>query len=93
MVIFMAFHAGNSRSTERSIFSITPWSNPFLFVATIAAVGIHVLSLYLPPTQYVLRVEPLDLDAWVRLVPLAATIIVVVEIDKLIRRRVAGRRR
>jgi len=87
MVVAMAFHAGNSRSEHRSVFVLSPISNPFLLVATAAALAVHVGSMYLPATQFVLRVEPLDLATWVRLVPLAATIIVAMEIDKALRRR------
>ena len=87
MVIFMAFHAGNSRSETRSVLRVNPLSNPFLLVATLAAVSVHIGSLYFAPTQFILRVEPLDLDTWVRLVPLAVMIIVAMEIDKAIRRR------
>jgi Ca2+-transporting ATPase len=87
MVIFMAFHAGNSRSETRSVLQMNPVSNPFLLIATIAAVSVHIGSLYFAPTQFILRVEPLDLETWMRLVPLAATIIVAMEIHKAIRRR------
>lgn len=89
MVIAMAFHAGNARSESTSVFRLSPVSNPFLFVATACAVAIHVAALYLPPTQYVLRVEPLELAAWVRVLAAASTVLIVVEIDKLLR----GRRR
>jgi calcium-translocating P-type ATPase len=92
LVVFMSFHAGNSRSTERSLFRIVPWSNRLLLAAAIGALAIHIGALYFPPTQFVLRVEPLDMAAWVRLVPVAATVIVVVEIDKAIRRRMQRRR-
>jgi magnesium-transporting ATPase (P-type) len=87
MVIYMAFHAGNSRSETRSLFRLNPLSNPFLFGATTLAVGIHVGALYWGPTQFVLRVEPLDLDTWIRILLLSTTIIVAMEIDKAIRRR------
>jgi len=87
MVIAMAFHAGNSRSQRESVFRVSPRTNPFLSVATAIAVSVHVAALYLPPTQFVLRVEPIDLAAWGRIVPAASTIIVAVEIDKLVRRR------
>ncbi|CAN5734383.1 hypothetical protein BH23CHL8_BH23CHL8_17840 [soil metagenome] len=51
-------------------------------------------ALYLPPTQAILRVVPLELDAWVRMALVAATLIVAVEAHKLVRRRwpVGGRR-
>ncbi|MEX1170077.1 MAG: HAD-IC family P-type ATPase, partial [Chloroflexota bacterium] len=60
MVLFQVFHVGNSRSEHRSIFARSPLLNPFLFVGTLVALSIHVASLYLPFTQFLLRVEPLD---------------------------------
>lgn len=86
MVLFQVFHVGNSRSEWRSVFGRSPLSNPFLFYATLAAVGVHTVALYLPPTQYVLRVEPIDLDAWLRIVVVASTVLVVSEVHKLLRR-------
>lgn len=71
MVIFMAFHAGNARSETTSLFRLGPILNPFLFVATVATVGVHVAALYFSPTQYILRVEPIELAAWVRIVAVA----------------------
>lgn len=87
MVIAMAFHAGNARSESTSVLRLSPVSNPFLLVTTACAVAIHVAALYLPPTQYVLRVEPLELVAWVRVLAAASTVLIVVELDKLVRRR------
>jgi magnesium-transporting ATPase (P-type) len=52
MVLFQMFHVGNCRSEQ--------FSNPFLFVATTAALLVHVAALYMPATQIVLRVEPLE---------------------------------
>jgi calcium-translocating P-type ATPase len=87
MVIFQAFHVGNCRSEYVSVFRRSPFSNPFLFVATAAAVLLHVGALYFGPAQFVLRVEPLELEAWPRIILVASTIIVAIEIHKLIRRR------
>ena len=94
MVVFQAFHVGNCRSERRSVFALNPWANPFLFLATAGALLVHVAALYLPPTQFLLRVEPLDLDAWVRMTVVASTILVAVEIHKGLerRRRADGRR-
>jgi magnesium-transporting ATPase (P-type) len=87
MVIFMALHAGNSRSEYQSVFRVSPLSNPFLLGATLMAVGVHIGSLYFPPTRFVLRVEPLDLATWGRILTLSITIVIAMEIDKAIRRR------
>jgi magnesium-transporting ATPase (P-type) len=93
MVLFQVFHVGNCRSETRSIFQVPLWSNPFLFAATAIAVLVHVSALYFPPTQFLLRVEPLDLDTWVRMVAVASSIIVVIEVHKLLRRGAARRER
>jgi Ca2+-transporting ATPase len=90
MVLFQVFHVGNSRSEHLSVFRLSPLSNPFLLIATTAALTIHVGALYFGPTQYILRVEPLDLEAWVRMALVASTILVAMELHKLVRRRRAS---
>ena len=86
MVLFMMFHVGNSRSEFESAFQKSPFSNPFLFFATAAALAVHVAAIYLPPTQFVLRVEPIEFQAWARIVLVAVSIVAVVELHKLARR-------
>jgi Ca2+-transporting ATPase len=86
LVLFEAFHVGNSRSERTSIFRTNPFSNRFLFAATAAALMVHIAALYLPMTQYVLRIVPLDLAAWLHMIVIASTIIVVVELHKWLRR-------
>ncbi|TFH20705.1 MAG: HAD family hydrolase [Acidimicrobiales bacterium] len=87
MVIYQVFQAGNSRSETESVFRRSPLSNPFLLSATVAAVGVHILALHLPFMQYVLRVEPIGLGAWIRIVVMATTIIIAMELHKLLRPR------
>jgi calcium-translocating P-type ATPase len=92
MVVFMAFHAGNARVEHDSSLLVSPLANPFLLLSTVAALGVHVAALYAPPTQFLLRVEPIDAQAWLRIVPVAATVVVAVEMDKWVRRRLTHRR-
>ena len=87
MVIFQAFQAGNARSTSRSLLRISPFANRFLFLATAAAVTLHVAALYLPATRIALRVEPLRPETWAMIVAVALSILVVVEAHKVIRGR------
>jgi magnesium-transporting ATPase (P-type) len=89
MVLFQVFQAGNARSETESVLRRSPFSNRFLFAATVAAVSVHVAALYLPPTQYVLRVEPIELGAWLRIVAIATSILVAMEAHKALRRRAA----
>ncbi|MFN7016018.1 MAG: cation-translocating P-type ATPase, partial [Fimbriimonadales bacterium] len=85
MVLFQNFHIGNSRSEFRSAFLLSPLRNPFLLLAALSALTIHALALYLPPTQFVLRVEPIELEAWLRSVLAALSVVVVVELHKWLR--------
>ncbi len=67
LVFFQVFHVGNSRSEWQSVFRHSPFSNPFLFLATAAAVGVHIGAIYAAPTQFVLRIAPIDAEAWGRI--------------------------
>lgn len=87
LVVFNIFQAGNARSENRSLFTISPLGNPFLFWSTVGAVGLHLAALHLPATQYVLGVQPITLEAWIRAIVVAASILVVVEVHKAVRRR------
>ena len=87
LVVFNIFQAGNARSENRSLFGLSPLANPFLFWATVGAVGLHIAALHLPPTQYVLGIQPISVAAWVRALVVASTILVVVEAHKAARRR------
>lgn len=90
MVLFQMFHVGNARGTIDSIFQRSPFSNRFLFLATLGAFLVHVGALYVPATQYILRVEPIgDLETWIRMAAVASTILVAIEAHKLVHRLVA----
>ena len=91
MVLFEAFQVFSAR-TFRSVFRSNPLSNPYVLIATLAALAIHIGSLYFPPTQYVLRVEPLSLETWVRIIAVSAVIVLFMELHKLIRPNLSGRR-
>jgi magnesium-transporting ATPase (P-type) len=87
MVIFQAIHAGNARSETTSALRISPFSNRMLLIAVLGAVGLHMAALHLPFTQYVLRVEPIRIEAWIPMLLIGLTVLIAVEIDKWVRRR------
>ena len=86
MVLYQNFHIFNSRSLAQSAFRMNPLSNRFLFVSILTALGLHVLAMYWGPLQFVLRLEPLDIRTWLEMVAIAATVLVVIEVDKALRR-------
>jgi Ca2+-transporting ATPase len=87
LVTFQIFHVFNSRSNRVSIFRMNPLSNRFLLIGTMLSFAVHLGAMYFEPTQTLLRLEPLDLYTWLRIVPLALSVLVVVEIHKIIRRK------
>jgi Ca2+-transporting ATPase len=87
MVLFQAFHVGNSRSEHQSVFTRSPFSNRFLLVSTAAALGVHIAALFFGPTQYVLRVAEIsDPVTWLRMGAVASTILLVMDVHKWLRR-------
>ncbi len=87
LVVFNIFQAGNARAENRSLFTINPFANPFLFWATLGAIVLHVGALYFPPTQWLLGIEPISGGAWIRAIIVASSILVAVEAHKAVRRR------
>ena len=86
MVLFQFFQAWNSRSELRSVFTLSPLSNPFLFYSMVAAMLAQIAVVYVPALQWVFRTESLNGADWVQIVLIALTVVVAVEVDKAIRR-------
>ena len=87
MVLFQNFHIFNSRSFTRPFYTLNPLSNRFLLLSIAAALGLHVLALYWQPLQFVLATHPLAVDDWLGLLPVAASVLLAVEVEKAVRRR------
>lgn len=78
------------RASLRLRVELSPWSDPFLFAATAAALVVHVAALYLPPTQLILRVQAFDLVTWVWMSVVAGSIILAMELHTWLRVRPGG---
>lgn len=87
MVFFQFFQAWNSRSELQSIFRIKLLSNPFLFFSMIAAFLAQLSVIYVPALQWVFRTEPIAMDEWLQILMVSATVVLVVEADKWLRRK------
>ncbi|MBI2867478.1 MAG: cation transporting ATPase C-terminal domain-containing protein, partial [Chloroflexi bacterium] len=80
------FHVGNCRSEDLSLFKKDPFSNRFLFLGAVIALAVHIGAMYFGPTRTLLKLEPLTAVTWMRLILVAVTVIVAVELHKLLRR-------
>jgi Ca2+-transporting ATPase len=89
-VLFENFQTLNSRSERRSVFAQSFSSNPWLIVTVFAAHGLHIAATYTPWLGETLALTPFSLLEWIILVGIAASVLVVGEIDKHLTRRIAA---
>jgi len=86
MVFFQFFQAFNSRSETHSLVTMNPLGNPYLFFGVIASIIAHLAAIYVPTMQWLFRMEPISALEWFRIGVASITVIVLVEIDKWLRR-------
>jgi len=87
MVLLQNVDAFNARSETRSVLTLPLTANPLLAVGVSAALLLHVTAMYLPPLQRLLGTQPLTVGEWVMYVAVALSLLLVMELQKLGRRR------
>ncbi|MDH5181329.1 MAG: HAD-IC family P-type ATPase, partial [Gammaproteobacteria bacterium] len=85
MVLFENIHVFNSRSETRSVFRLNPLRNPILLIGTILAQLLHIGAMYMPGLNAILEVQPVSLSHWTILFALAISLLVVIEIYKILK--------
>lgn len=86
MVLLQNFHLMNCRSEYRSIFRIPLKDNIFLIWGVLIAQGVHVISMQVPFMQKLLRIKPVSVTDWLKLLATASIILAVMEIFKWYKR-------
>lgn len=84
MVLFENFHIGNCRSETKSAFYLSPLRSPVLFFGTLGALLLHVVAMYVPLLQSVLKTEPVDLWIWGLATAIAVLVVPAIEWHKWI---------
>jgi Ca2+-transporting ATPase len=92
LVCLNFFLAGSSRAEYRSLFALSPFSNPFLLVTAAGSLLLQAGAMSWGPSATVLGLAPLSLGEWVVCFAVGSTVLVIVEIEKLVRRGVESRR-
>ena len=87
MVLFENVHVFNCRSEVRSAFKVPFGANRFLIAAVIVAQCVHIGAMYVPGLSDVLGIAPVSADAWLEILPIACSLLAVMEIYKLVIRR------
>jgi Ca2+-transporting ATPase len=92
LVLFQKVHVFNCRSEHVSIFRKSLLANPLLLFGVLASLGIHVAAMYMPVTQDLLHLTPLDAGTWLTAITVALTAIAVNEAHKRFRGAPSGTR-
>jgi P-type Ca2+ transporter type 2C len=92
MVLFQNFQVFNARSETRSLFTLNPLKNKFLFFGVLAAQAVHIGAMYTPGLRDVLRLETIRATEWLMLLAIGSSLFVTMEVYKLVRRRLEARR-
>ncbi|MDW8296006.1 MAG: HAD-IC family P-type ATPase [Raineya sp.] len=82
MVLLQNFHAFNCRSERKSIFKIPLSNNWLLVLGVLVAQSLHILCMHIPFMANMLKIQPVSLQDWLLLLPLASIIVLVMEIYK-----------
>jgi len=85
MVLFENVHVFNSRSETLSLFRHNPLRNCVLLFGTAAAQLIHIGAMYTPWLGNVLGAQPVSFENWLLLLGLALSVLLVMELHKLLR--------
>jgi magnesium-transporting ATPase (P-type) len=86
MVAFENVHVFNCRSETVSVFRVPLRNNLPLLAAVVGAQAGHIGAAYIPGLRETLEVQPMSLESWLLLVPLAGSVLLVMEVDKFLRR-------
>ncbi len=87
LILIQFFNAINCRSEKHSIFRIGLLSNKWLLLAIAVSLGMTVMLIYVPFLQEVFHTFTLSVVDWVVAIVSASSILVIVEIGKLISNR------
>lgn len=91
-VMLSVFQALSARAQYRSLFQLNPFGNTLLLLTSVVAVLAHWGAMHWSVSAELLSLVPLGPDLWALCFALGSTVLVIVEIEKLIRRRIARRR-
>ncbi|MBT9168408.1 MAG: Calcium-transporting ATPase 1 [Syntrophomonadaceae bacterium] len=86
LTMVRTFHAFNCRSMDTSVFKLGLLSNKWLILAFFVTILTILPILYVPFLQNIFKVVPLNLKDWLIATSVSVTVLIVVEIVKLLQR-------
>ena len=86
-VMVELFYLFNCRSLNKSLLDTGLFSNGFVIAGAAVTVVLQLLFTYLPAMNKLFHSAPVGLDAWFRIIGVATAVLLLVEFEKLLRRR------
>ena len=87
MVAFENVHVFNCRSEHVSALKVPLRNNWPLVGAVVGAQLVHVGAAFVPGIRDILEIEPISVGMWLLLLPIAGSLLAVMELEKALRRR------
>jgi magnesium-transporting ATPase (P-type) len=87
VILLQCLYVLECRSLTRSLFAVTPRSNPWIYAGIAGVVLLQLAFVYLPPFHFLFGSAPLGASEWLRSILAAAVVIPVVEAYKAYRMR------
>lgn len=84
MVLFENFQVFNCRSEKTSAFKIPIKNNYVLIIGVFGALGLHILSMYIPVMQDILGLQPVSFINFAILLGLASLLLLTMELFKIL---------
>lgn len=85
--LIQLFHAFNSKSIHQSLFTVGFWKNKYFNLAILVAFLLLAMTIWLPGFNQLFHVTHLELSQWRAVAVAGALMIAIVEIVKLIQRK------
>lgn len=86
-VVMELFYLFNCRCLKNSLFSIGLFSNIWVWIGSLAMFALQIAYTYLPVMQKLFHSTSIGLSAWVAIVSSGLAVMVIVEIEKWVKRR------
>lgn len=86
MILFENMQTFNSRSEHRSVFRHSFKNNKKIIFCVLGAMLVHIIATYIPGINTALKMQPITLQEWLFVLPIAFSLIVFMELEKYIRR-------
>lgn len=87
LVVIEMLNALNAISEDNSLFTMSPFVNPYLLLAIAGSIGLHVMIVYVPFMAKIFGIAPMNAYEWKLVFAFSAPVLLVDEILKVFGRQ------